>query len=308
MPLAFAMLTRWYRQTVVGPETIHLGGDLPIWRLGFGTVRLTGPDVWGPPPDPPLSRALLRHVVDSGVNFIDTADSYGPHVVEELIAEALHPYPDGLVIATKSGIKPSGPGHFERDGRPDRLKSCCEDSLRRLRVERIDLYQLHGPDPTVAIEESVGALADLRQAGLVRHIGLSNVSVDELHRAQTVAGIVSVQNCYNVVDRRHDQLLAECERQGIAFLPWFPLARGALARPGGVLARIAADKGVTEAQIALAWLLHRSEAMVPIPGTNNREHFEANLAATHLELSSDDMSALDVIDEQTEPLTSDPSQ
>ena len=294
---------------MVGPETIRLAGDLPpIWRLGFGTVRLTGPDVWGPPPHPALSCALLRRVVEAGVNFIDTADSYGPYVVEELIAEALHPYPEGLVIATKGGITPSGPGHFERDGRPERLKSCCHDSLRRLRVDRIDLYQLHGPDPAVPIEESVGALVDLQRAGLVRHIGLSNVSVDQLHRAQEVAKVVSVQNCYNVVDRRHDQLVAECERQGIAFLPWFPLARGHLAWSGSVLATMAEAKGATEAQVALAWLLHRSDAIVPIPGTNNQDHFEDNLAAVAVELTQADMSNLDVIDRQTEPLTSDPSQ
>lgn len=275
--------------------------------MGFGTVRMTGPNVWGPPPDPESSRQLLRRVVDMGVNFIDTADSYGPAVCEELIAGALHPYPPDLVIATKGGLNPSGPQAFERDCRPDRLMACCKSSLRRLKRERIDLYQLHAVDPTVPIEESVGALSDLRDQGLIGHIGLSNVSVDDLDRAASVVEIVSVQNCYNVVDRASDPVLRECERRGIAFLPWFPLARGHLGVADSVLGAVASRLNCTPAQVALAWLLQRSPVVVPIPGTNSVVHFLENFAALGVHLDAKALVDLDTIDATTEPLTDDPS-
>jgi pyridoxine 4-dehydrogenase len=289
-------------------EMLIIGGDLHVRRFGFGTVRLTGPGVWGSPPNPPASRRLLRRAVEAGVNFIDTSDSYGPRLVEKLISEALYPYSDDVVIATKGGLAPSGPGKFERDGRPDRLRSCCEESLRRLRLDRIDLYQLHAVDPRVPIEESVGALADLRERGLIRHIGVSNVTVSQLEVARSIVPIVSVQNCYNVVDREYDALIDECERRGIAFIPWFPLARGKLAQLDSALTRIARRKDVTEAQIALAWLLARSPVMLPIPGTNNIHHLEENLAATGIELTAQDLRELDIIDKKTPRLVDDPAR
>jgi aryl-alcohol dehydrogenase-like predicted oxidoreductase len=289
-------------------ETLTIGGELCVRRLGFGTVRLTGPEVWGEPSDPAASRRLLRHVVEAGVNFIDTADSYGPKIVERLIAEALYPYPDDLVIATKGGLAPSGPGRFERDARPERLRVCCEESLRRLRLDRIDLYQLHAVDPEVPVEESVGALADLRDRGLIRCIGMSNVTVGELERAREIVPIVSVQNCYNVVDRECDPVVEECQRSEMAFIPWFPLARGKLAQSGSVLKEIARKKGATEAQIAVSWLLHRSPAMLPIPGTNNLDHFKSNLASREIVLTANDMRELDILDEETPRLVDDPAR
>lgn len=297
-----------YSRFMNAPGTLIIGGELHVRRLGFGTVRLTGPEVWGDPRDPAASRHLLRRVVEAGVNFIDTADSYGPKLVERLIAEALYPYPDDLVIATKGGLAPSGPGKFERDARPERLRMCCEESLRRLRLDRIDLYQLHAVDPEVPVEESIGALADLRERGLIRHVGMSNVTIHELELARTIVSIASVQNCYNVVDREYDPLVDECQRSEIAFIPWFPLARGKLARSGGVLKQIARRKGVTEAQIAVSWLLHRSPAMLPIPGTNNIDHFESNLASQDIVLTADDMSELDILDKEIPRLAEDPAR
>jgi pyridoxine 4-dehydrogenase len=285
-----------------------IGGELHVRRLGFGTVRLTGPGVWGEPPNPAASRRLLRRVVEAGVNFIDTADSYGPKVVERLIAEALYPYPDDLIIATKGGLAPSGPGRFERDARPERLRLCCEESLRRLRLDRIDLYQLHAVDPEVPIEESIGALSDLRERGLIRHVGLSNVTIRELELARSIVPIASVQNCYNVVDREYDSIVNECQCRGIAFIPWFPLARGKLAQPGGALKKVAHRKRVTEAQIAVSWLLHRSPAMLPIPGTNNIDHFESNLVSQEIVLTADDMRELDILDKETPRLAEDPAR
>ena len=274
-------------------DTITLGDDLEVGRFGFGAMRITGQGIWGEPDDPANARALLRRVVDSGVNLIDTADSYGPDVSENLIAEALHPYPEDLVIATKGGLTRQGPGRWERDCRPERLRQCCENSLRRLRLERIDLYQLHAVDSRVPVEDSVGALAELQQEGKVRHVGLCNVSGEELERAQTIVEIVSVQNRYNIVDRSSEEVLTACQEQGLAFLPWFPLATGDLARPGGPLDEVASSHDATPAQVALVWLLGHSPVMVPIPGTGSIEHFEENLGATELELSRSELDSLE---------------
>src|SRR5215207_4936163 len=233
--------------------TVALGGDLQVRRLGFGAMRLTGDGIWGAPEDPEMAKSVLRRAVELGVDFIDTADSYGPHVSEELIAEALHPYPGGLVIATKGGLLRTGPGQWPRDGRPEHLKEACEGSLRRLRVDRIDLYQLHRPDPAVPYEESVGALAELRSEGKVRHVGVSNVSVEQLDTARSIVPVVSVQNRYNLADRASEDVLRVCERDGLAFLPWFPLATGDLAKRGSALDDIAARLGVPPSHVALAW-------------------------------------------------------
>jgi aryl-alcohol dehydrogenase-like predicted oxidoreductase len=274
------------------PETFLLGGDLEVRRLGFGAMRITGPGIWGPPEDPAAAVELLRHLVEAGVNLIDTADSYGPEVSENLIAEALHPYPEGLAIATKGGLTRPGPNRWVPNCRPERLKRCCEDSLRRLQLERIDLYQLHTVDPEVPVEDSVGALVELQQEGKVRHIGVSNVSGEALERAQQVATVVSVQNRYNLADRSSEDLLDAAEAQGLAFLPWFPLATGELAKSGGSLDEIARAHGATPAQVALAWLLHRSPVTLPIPGTSSIAHFDENLQATRLELSEAEMETL----------------
>jgi aryl-alcohol dehydrogenase-like predicted oxidoreductase len=272
--------------------TLTVGGDLEVNRLGFGAMRITGPGIWGEPEDPVGVRALLRRVVEADVNLIDTADSYGPEVSENLIAEALHPYPENLVIATKGGLTRSGPGQWHRNGRPDRLKRCCDDSLRRLKLERIDLYQLHAVDPKVPVEDSIAALAELQEEGKIRHVGLCNVSGEELERAQQVVRIVSVQNRYNLVDRGSEEVLGECEQAGMGFLPWFPLATGDLARPGGALDEIARRHDARPAQVALAWLLQHSPVMIPIPGTASIEHFEENLEAAQLELSDEEMKEL----------------
>ena len=269
-----------------------LGGDLEVGRLGFGAMRITGQGIWGEPDDLDSARQLLRRVVDAGVNLIDTADSYGPEVSENLIAEALHPYPEDLVIATKGGLERPGPGRWEPACRPDRLKRCCEDSLRRLRLERIDLYQLHTVDPKVPIEDSIGALVELQEEGKIRHIGVSNVDGEEMERARQIATIVSVQNRYNVSHRSSEDLLAECERDSLGFLPWFPLATGDLARPGGPLDEIAKAHDATPAQVALAWLLHRSPVTLPIPGTSSVAHFEENLEAAELELGEVELETL----------------
>ncbi len=279
-----------------GTRTIMLGGEDEVRRMGFGAMRITGPGIWGPPADPDACRELLRHAVAAGVNLIDTADSYGPEVSETLIAEALHPYPEGLVIATKGGLTRSGPGRWQPDCDPERLRRCCEDSLRRLRREQIDLYQLHAVDPAVPVEESVGALGELQREGKIRHIGICNVGVEELGRARTVVPIVSVQNRYNLVDRASDDVLELCVRDQLAFLPWFPLATGDLTRPDGPLAEIAGEHDATPAQVALAWLLAHAPVTVPIPGTSSREHFDENLGAGELALSDADMEALDVLD------------
>jgi aryl-alcohol dehydrogenase-like predicted oxidoreductase len=280
---------------VAHPETFTLGGDLQVRRLGFGAMRITGQGIWGEPGDPAAARALLRHVVESGVQLIDTADSYGPAVSENLIAEALRPYPEDLVIATKGGFERPGPGTWQPNCRPERLRRCCEDSLRRLGLERIDLYQLHTVDRKVPIEDSVYALAELQEEGKVRHIGVSNVSAEELERAQSVVPVVSVQNRYNVSDRASEEVLRACEAQGLAFLPWAPLATGNLGAPGSPLPEIARRHTATASQVALAWLLAHSPAALPIPGTGQVGHFEENLAAAELELDEDELATLDAL-------------
>jgi aryl-alcohol dehydrogenase-like predicted oxidoreductase len=269
-----------------------MGGDLEVHRLGFGAMRITGQGIWGPPDDPEEAKRLLRRVVELGIDLIDTADSYGPEVSELLIAEALHPYPDGLVIATKGGLRRSGPGQWPRDARPERLKECCEASLRRLKLDRIDLYQLHSPDPKVPYGDSVGALRELQDEGKIRHVGISNVSLEQLAEARAIVEVVTVQNRYNLEDRRSEDVLEACEREQIGFLPWFPLATGRPAEPGGTLDRIARERDATPAQIALSWLLARSPVMLPIPGTAQIEHLEENLAATRIELPADEVAEI----------------
>jgi pyridoxine 4-dehydrogenase len=273
-------------------DTFTIGGDLEVRRLGFGAMRLTGPGIWGPPDDPDEARAVLRRAVELGVNLIDTADSYGPDVSENLIAEALHPYPDGLVIATKGGLRRTGPGQWPRDARPERLKECCEGSLRRLRLERIDLYQLHSPDPAVALEDSLGVLEELQDEGKIRHIGISNVSLEEFERAREVVEVVTVQNRYSLVDRHSEDVLEACEELGIGFIPWFPLATGDLANPAGPLDEIARAHDATPGQVALAWLLARSRVILPIPGTSSVAHLEENVAARDLRLTDEDVHGL----------------
>lgn len=272
--------------------TFVIGGDLTVNRLGFGAMRITGPRVLGEPADRAQAGALLRRAVDLGITLMDTADSYGPGVSEELIAEALHPYPAGLVIATKGGFLRRG-GGWIANGRPAHLREALEGSLRRLRVDRIDVYQLHTVDPRVPIEDSVGALRDLQAQGKIRHIGVSNVDVEELFRARAVAPLVSVQNRYSLADRESDDVVAACERNGLAFLPWYPLATGALARPrSGHLSRIARIHQATPAQIALAWLLKRSPVILPIPGTSSVAHLEENVAAARIQLSPEEFEVL----------------
>jgi pyridoxine 4-dehydrogenase len=273
-------------------DTFKIGGDLEVGRLGFGAMRITGRGIWGPPDDSEQAKRLLRRVVELDVNLIDTADSYGPEVSENLIAQALYPYPDGLVIATKGGLRRTGPGEWPRDARPERLKECCEASLRRLRLDRIDLYQLHAPDPKVPLEDSLGALRELQEEGKIRHIGVSNVSADELDRAREVVEVVTVQNRYNLVDRRSEDVLEACERHGIGFVPWFPLATGDLARSGGPLEELARSHAATPGQLALAWLLARSPVMLPIPGTASIEHLEENVAAQRISLDGEELERL----------------
>jgi pyridoxine 4-dehydrogenase len=265
--------------------TITIGGELTVNRFGFGAMRLTGDGIWGAPENKGEAIALLRRVVESGVNLIDTADAYGPNVDEELIAEALHPYREGLVIATKGGSTRGGPEHWGADGHPRYLRQACEGSLKRLRLECIDLYQLHTVDPRIPIEESIGALAEMQVEGKIRYIGLSNVSVAQLERARSVTDIASVQNRYNLTDRSSDDVLRRCEQLGIPFIPWFPLAMGDLAHAGGKVASVAATHGATPAQVALAWLLHRSPIMTPIPGTSSMKHYEENLGGASLSLT-----------------------
>ncbi|MBZ4420630.1 aldo/keto reductase [Myxococcus sp. RHSTA-1-4] len=273
--------------------TFTLGGDLVIHRLGYGAMQLTGPGIWGPPKDPAEALRVLRRAVELGVDFIDTADSYGPHVSEELIAEALHPYPRGLLIATKGGLVRTGPNQWHPVARPKYLRQQVEMSLRRLKLERIDLYQLHRIDPQVPVEDSLGELKALQTEGKIRHIGLSEVSVADIERARRVVKVVSVQNRYNLADRTHAEVLAYCEREHLGFIPWFPLATGTLARPGTPLDAVAHKYDAAPAQVALAWLLARSPVMLPIPGTSSVKHLEENLAAAELRLSAEEVAALD---------------
>jgi pyridoxine 4-dehydrogenase len=274
------------------PTTLALGEEHEVRRLGFGAMRLCGPRILGWPDDRENALAVLRRALELGVNLIDTSDAYGPEINELQVAEALRPYPAELVIATKGGLLRSERGDWIPDGRPEHLREACEASLRRLRVDRIDLYQLHAVDRRVPIEESVGELARLRGEGKIRQVGLSNVSTEELGRARQVVPIVSVQNRYNLADRHWEHVLEACERDGLAFLPWYPLAVGDLARPGGRLDDVARRHEATPAQVALAWLLRRSPVMLPIPGTASLEHLEENVAAVNLELSDEEFAEL----------------
>jgi len=264
--------------------SFSLGGDLPVHRLGFGAMRITGKGIWGEPKNRDEAKRLLRRVVELGINFIDTADSYGPEVSEQLIAEALHPYPKGLVIGTKGGLTRQGPDQWAPVARPEYLRQCVELSLRRLRLERIDLYQLHRFDAKVPMAETLGALQDMQKAGKIRHIGLSQVSVKEIEQARKIVTVVSVQNLYNLSDRNYDDVVTYCEKEKLGFIPWFPVAAGDLAKPGGILDSAAKRQGATVSQLALAWLLHRSPVMLPIPGTSSIEHLEENTAAASLQL------------------------
>ena len=266
-------------------------GDLEVNRMGFGAMRICGPSVWGPPKDPAAARSVLRRAVELGVNFIDSADSYGPEVSETLIAEALHPYPAGLVIATKGGILRPHPQAWDTDGRPAHLRSALEGSLKRLKVTCIDVYQLHAPDPVVPYVESIGALADLQRAGKIRHIGISNVTVAQLEAARRIVPIVSVQNKYNLGDRSSDAVLAACERLGIPFMPWYPMDAGRSLKSEKLKA-MAASHGVSAAQMALAWLLSKSPAILMIPGTGSVAHLQENVAAAGIKLSVEELAAL----------------
>ena len=272
--------------------TFRLGGDLEVRRLGYGAMQITGKGVWGPPPDAERAVAVLRRAVELGVTLIDTADSYGPNVSEELIARALHPYPPGLVIATKGGFERSGPNRWETNGRPAHLREACEGSLRRLKLERIDLYQLHRIDARVPAADSLGELARLQQEGKIRHIGLSEVGVAEIEHARTIVDVVSVQNRYNLAERGAEAVVDYCEREGLGFLPWYPLLTGKLADPGGPVAAAASRLDATPAQVALAWLLARSPVMLPIPGTSSVNHLDENVAAATLRLSEQQVAEI----------------
>ncbi|GHJ52616.1 oxidoreductase [Nonomuraea sp. TT08I-71] len=272
--------------------TYRIGGDLQVDRLGYGAMQLTGPGVWGDPKDPAEAVRVLRRAYELGVTFIDTADSYGPFVSELLIKEALHPYADDLVIATKAGLTRSGPGDWRPVGRPEYLRQQCELSLRHLGLDCIPLYQLHRIDEKVPLEDQLGELALLKQEGKVRHVGLSEVTVEQIEAARRITPIVSVQNLYNLADRSAEDVLEHCERDDLAFIPWFPIATGNLARPGGPLDAISTEHGATPAQLALAWLLRRSPVMLPIPGTSSVAHLEENIAAAEVRLSDDEFEAL----------------
>lgn len=266
--------------------------SLEVHRLGYGTMQLPGPGVWGPPADRDLARDVLRRAVSLGVDFFDTADSYGPYVAEELLYEALHPY-DDLVIATKAGLLRTAPGRWHPLGRPEYLRQECEMSLRRLGVERIDLFQLHRIDPTVPADEQFGLLAELRRQGKVAEVGLSEVSVADIEAARKVVPVASVQNLYNLADRHSEDVLRHCEAEGIGFIPWYPIASGRLRHGGGQLGQVAKRTGATPAQVALAWLLQRSPVMLPIPGTSSAAHLDENCAAAELQLTDEDVELLE---------------
>ena len=276
-------------------DTFSIGGDLPVHRLGYGAMQITGPGVWGEPADRAGALAVVRAAVEQGVDFIDTADSYGPLVSEQIIAEALHPYGDDLVIATKAGLTRQGPGVWTAVGRPAYLTQQVELSLRHLRVERIDLIQLHRIDPEVPLADQLGAFKELQEQGKVRHIGLSEVSVEELKAARGIVDVVSVQNLYNLTNRKSQDVLDYATAENIAFIPWFPIATGDLAAPDSPVAAIAAELDATPAQVALAWLLQKSPVVLPIPGTKSVEHLTENLGAAGLTLSADDMDRLDAL-------------
>lgn len=289
------------QQPATASGTFQIGGDVTVHRFGFGAMRITGPGIWGPPADTHSAIALLRRAVDLGITLIDTADSYGPDVSERLIAEALAPYPQGLVIATKGGLLRTGPGEWPLDGRPAQLRAALEGSLHRLRLDQITVYQFHRPDPNVPFEDSVGELARLREQGKIRHVGLSNVTLDELARAQRIVPIVTVQNHYNLAKRQSERMtvtdseamIDTCAQQGIGFIPWAPLSTGAVARPGGPLDQIARRHAALPTQIVVAWLLHRSPTMLPIPGTSSITHLEENVAGAAITLSQDEFDAID---------------
>jgi aryl-alcohol dehydrogenase-like predicted oxidoreductase len=277
--------------------TLTIGSDLVVNRMGFGAMRITGSGIWGEPKDPQEARGVLRRAIDLGVNFIDTADAYGPEVSERLIAEVLRPYPKDLIIATKGGLTRPGPSEWVADGTPKHLREACVQSLKRLKLERIDLYQLHAIDSKVPLEDSLGELARLQKEGKIRHIGVSNFKLDELVRAQRIVPVVSVQNRYNVVDRSSQDVLEYCTRQHIAFIPWAPLARGTPeARPdkseGEAFTKIATDHSITDLQLAIAWLLAKSPAMLPIPGTSSVAHLEENVAAARITLTRQELAAI----------------
>jgi pyridoxine 4-dehydrogenase len=279
--------------STAGAGTITLGGELTVSRLGYGAMQLTGKGIWGPPADRDECVRVLRRAVELGVNFIDTADSYGPYFSEEIIAEALYPYADDLVIGTKGGLLRTGPGVWPPCGRPDYLRQEVEMSLRRLRLERLDLYQLHRIDEQVPVEDSLGELKLMQDEGKIRLIGISEVSVDEIEQCRRIVDVVSVQNLYNLADRHHEDVVDYCTDNGIAFIPWFPLATGQLAGSGGVLDESAKRHGVSAAQLALAWVLQRSPVMLPIPGTSKVAHLEENMKAASVELTSDEFAELE---------------
>jgi pyridoxine 4-dehydrogenase len=278
--------------------TFAIGGDLTVNRLGYGAMRITGAGIWGEPKDRGEALKVLKRAIELGVNFIDTADAYGPEISENLIAEALYPYEKDLVIATKGGFARSGPNKWEMVGRPEYLRQCVEMSLRRLKLERIELYQLHRIDPKVPVEESLGALKELQKAGKIRHIGLSEVSTAEIERANKTVKIVSVQNQYNLSDRRHEKVLKYCEENHLGFIPWFPVAAGKLAQPGGPLDATAKNHQATIAQLSLAWLLHHSPVILPIPGTSSVKHVEENMAAAKLQLTPEEWKAIETAAEK----------
>jgi pyridoxine 4-dehydrogenase len=269
---------------------------MEVRRMGYGSMRLTGPGIWGPPEDHDEAIRVLKRTIELGVNLIDTADSYGPEVAENLIAEALHPYPDDLVIATKGGLRRTGPGEWPRDLRPERIKECCEASLRRLKVDRIDLYQLHAVDPNVPYEETVGAAAELKAEGKVRHVGVCNVGRSDLETARGIVDVVSVQNRYSVVDRSSEKVLKVCEEERLGFLPWFPLGAGDLGEDAAAtLDEVAAAHEASRFQVAIAWLLHHSPVMIPIPGTSKVSHLDENVAAARIKLTDEEKSKLDAL-------------
>jgi pyridoxine 4-dehydrogenase len=288
--------------TASAAGSFTIGGDLPINRLGYGTMRLVGDGAWGEPKDPEEARRVLRRSVELGVTLIDTADAYGPEIAERLICEALHPYPPGIVIATKGGITRQGPAKTEYVGRAGYLIQCVEMSLRRLKLERIDLYQLHRIDPRTPLEESLGALRQMQEQGKIRHIGLSEVTDAEIEQAQRIVPIVSVQNRYSLADRRHEQTLNWCEQHNIAFLPWYPIAGGKLLKAdhpfSQILAELASRYNATPAQLSIAWLLHRSPVMLPIPGTSQFKHLEENIAAASLQIGPDEWAQLEAASQQ----------
>ncbi|HXS78480.1 MAG TPA: aldo/keto reductase [Terracidiphilus sp.] len=288
--------------TASASGTLNLGGDLPVHRLGFGTMRLVGEGAWGEPDNPEECLRVLRRAVELGVNLIDTADAYGPEIAERLICEALYPYPAGMVIATKGGITRQGPAKTEYVGRAGYLIQCVEMSLRRLKLERIDLYQLHRIDPRTPLEESLGALVRMQEQGKIHHIGLSEVTPTEIEEAQKIVSIVSVQNRYSLADRRHEQTLAWCEQRDIAFLPWYPMAGGKLLKSdhpfSQTLAQLASRYSATPAQLSLAWLLHRSPVMLPIPGTSKVRHLEENIAAASLQIGPDEWAQLEAASQE----------